>query len=185
MADDGPARLSVSDFVRMAQAYLVRRAASRQQLKRVLLRKARRLTAADSDVDAEELRRSIDESLDRVVRAGLIDDDALARVRTSAFVRKGLPGRRVKRTLQQQGLDPGSSADELDALDDETQARRYAERKRLGPFATGRRPPSPERDLRALVRAGFSPDIARRVMRDLAGEAAASGTTGHEGPASK
>ncbi len=152
----------------MAQAYLVRRAASRHQLQQVLLRKARRLTAADPD---EQLRGAIEDSLDRVMRAGLIDDNALARVRASAFVRKGLPTRRVKRSLQQQGFDPESSAEQLAALDDEAQARRYAERKRLGPFATGRRAPSPERDLRALVRAGFSPGLAARVMRDLAREA--------------
>jgi hypothetical protein len=68
--------------------------------------------------------------------------------------------------------------DQLLAIDDESQARRYAERKRLGPFASGRRAVSPERDLRAMIRAGFSPALSKRVLNTLSQEIVQNGASG-------
>lgn len=162
----------------MAEAYLARRAASTEQLRRYLLRKCERRNheTGVSPADAAAWDAAIQDTLSRLGRAGLLDDAGLALSRRSGLIAKGLPARRVTRLLQHQGLDASAmlAVPIEEVVEDETQARRYAERKRLGPFASGRRAPSPERDIRVLVRAGFAPDLAARVLRDLMHEPAAA-----------
>ena len=167
--------LTVAFLVRAAQGYLSRRAASRLQLERVLLRKARRHAAGQDEIEPASLQALVEAAVERVVQAGWIDDSSLAQSRAASLARNGLPVRTMRRRLTQQGLafDPSGLGD--GELDDATQARRFAERKRLGPFASGRRAPSPERDLRAMLRAGFSLEIATRVMNDLAESFAGNG----------
>ena len=176
---EGMARQSLPDLseagiLRMAQSYLSRRAASMAQLRRVLMRKVARETAAmgDERPDAAVLSGLVETVLERIGRSGLIDEPALAQSRAATLMHKGLSSRSVRRKLVHQGLDPnaGDVGQVLDVAD-EDQARRFAERKRLGSLATGRRAASPDRDIRAMVRAGFSPDLARRVLRSLAEDA--------------
>ena len=161
---------SIDDFVRLAKCYLLRRAASTSQLRGYLARKATRVASGtvNDEFSASQVEAHIDEAVARAGRAGLLNDDTLARSRGAALVRKGLPARRVARVLAGQGLVAAAALDgEGFKPDDEMQAIRYAERKRLGAFASGRRTPSFARDVRALVRAGFNPSLALKVMRQL------------------
>lgn len=170
MSADLPPVLSANDVLRMARGYLTRRAASTEQLRRYLLRKQRRHTSESGWLpgDAATIHPLVEEVLSRLGRAGLLDDAALARSRRSSLIAKGLPAKRVERTLRMQGLEAEpQETSPGEPIEDEAQAHRYAERKRLGRFASGRRSPSQERDIRALVRAGFAPDLAVRVMGDL------------------
>ena len=167
---DYPSFQSVDDFVRLAKAYMHHRAASTAQLRDYLMRKSLQTSSSTGNdlVSASQIRTHIEEAVARIARAGLLNDDALARTRASTLLGKGLPAGRVKRLLAGQGLvAEAARTGETVAPDDELQAIRYAERRRLGPFASGRRPPSFARDVRALVRAGFSPDLALRVMKRL------------------
>lgn len=170
MSADLPPAISANDVLRMARGYLTRRAASTEQLRRYLLRKCRRqaFESGGYRIAAETFDPAVEEVLSRLGRAGLLDDAALAQSRRSSLITKGFPARRVAQALQQQGLmaEP-HEATAAEPIEDEAQAHRYAERKRLGRFASGRRLPSQERDIRALIRAGFAPDLAVRVMREL------------------
>lgn len=160
---------TAANILRMAKAYLARRAASRQQLRVVLRRKARRRFPAHPLADdTPDVERLIDDVLERLVRGGLLDDESLAVSRAAGFAAQGLPASRVRDKLKQQGFDVTHEAiDERIEHDDEAQARRFAERKRLGPYGSGRREVSLDRDVRALVRAGFSPRLAFRLMAEL------------------
>ena len=156
---DYPSFQSVDDFVRLAKAYMHHRAASTAQLRDYLMRKSLQTSSSTGNdlVSASQIRTHIEEAVARI-----------ARTRASTLLGKGLPAGRVKRLLAGQGLvAEAARTGETVAPDDELQAIRYAERRRLGPFASGRRPPSFARDVRALVRAGFSPDLALRVMKRL------------------
>ena len=137
--------LTVSYLVRAAQAYLARRAASRLQLAQVLLRKARRAAGEDQETDAEAVRTLVEAAVERVALAGWINDGMLAQARAASLARSGLPASAVRRRLVHQGFGREMPDDQLLAIDDESQARRYAERKRLGPFASGRRSATPRR----------------------------------------
>ena len=159
--------LSPDALMRMASFYLARYSASTLRLRAVLERKIRRrCDLAEAPRPApEEIRALIDGVVERLTRAGLIDDAAFGRSRAAALARKGLPAWRIKAELQRQDVDleEGSVAEAVD-LDETAQAMRFAQRKRLGPFRPGDREPSRDKDLRVMARAGFPIGLARRVL---------------------
>ena len=154
-------------LMRMASFYLARYSASTVRLRAVLERKIRRrCDLAEAPLpEPEEMRALIDGVVDRLTRAGLIDDTAYGRGRAAALARKGLPAWRIKAELQRQSIDieQESVAEAVD-LDTDAQATRMAQRKRLGPYRPGERVLYREKDLRVLVRAGFPLGVARRVV---------------------
>ena len=111
------------------------------------------------------MRALIDGVVERLTRAGLIDDAAYGRGRAAALARKGLPAWRIKAELGRQGVDLAEdSVAQATELDEAAQAARLAQRKRLGPYRPGEREPYRDKDLRALVRAGFPLGLAKRVV---------------------
>ncbi len=159
--------VSPETLVRMASHYLARYSASTVRLREVLERKIRRrcelrdLPAPDS----AEIRLMIDAVVERLTRAGLIDDAAYGRGRAAALARKGWPAWRIRTELQRHDVDMSDEgmAGAVD-LDEAAQATRLAQRKRLGPYRPGERAPYREKDIRSLVRAGFPAGVAKRVV---------------------
>ncbi len=153
--------------MRMASFYLARYSASTARLREVLERKVRRRCGLREVPAPEpaEMAALIDGVVERLTRAGLIDDAAYGRGRAAALARKGLPAWRIRAELQRQEVDlaEDSVAEAVD-LDEAAQARRLAQRKRLGPYRPGEREPYRDKDLRAMVRAGFSLGLAKRVV---------------------
>jgi len=153
--------------MRMASYYLARYSASTARLREVLERKIRRRCAArDLPVpESAEVRLMVDAVVERLTRAGLIDDDAYARGRAAALARKGWPGWRIRAELQRHHIDLAHEgvAEAVD-LDEVAQATRLAQRKRLGPYRSGERASYREKDIRSLVRAGFPAGVAKRVV---------------------
>lgn len=158
--------------MRMASYYLARYSASTARLREVLERKIRRrCDARDLPVpDSVEVRLMIDAVVERLTRAGLIDDAAYARGRAAVLARKGWPAWRIRTELQRHDIDVAHEgvAEAVD-LDEVAQATRLAQRKRLGPFRPGERASYREKDIRALVREGFSVAVARGVVDGEAG----------------
>ena len=154
--------------MRMASFYLARYSASTARLREVLERKARRrceLRGAPPPEPAE-MAALIDGVVERLTRAGLIDDAAYGRGRAAARARQGVAAGRLQAGVRRLGVeigDEGGVAEAVD-LDEAAQARRLAQRKRLGPYRPGEREPYRDKDLRALVRAGFPLGVARRVV---------------------
>ncbi len=151
----------------MASHYLARYSASTVRLREVLARKIRRRCELRQlpVPEAEEVRVLIDATIERLTRAGLIDDAAYGRGRAAALARKGWPAWRIRTELERQEIDTGQAgvAEAVDR-DEPTQARRLAQRKRLGPFRTGEREPYREKDIRSLLRAGFPVGMAKAVV---------------------
>lgn len=150
---------------RAAVHYLERYASSAENLRRVLARKLRRRLAAGEPV-TPDMDGWIADTVARSVRSGLVDDSSYAAARVASLQRRGSSTRTVRAKLSEKGVAPDtvtaalteSDADEL-AL-----ARRFAERRRLGPY---RRIPDPtrrNRDLAALARAGFPYGIAVKAL---------------------
>jgi regulatory protein len=139
---------------RAAVYYLERFSSSSENLRRVLMRKARRRAGTGP---GPEIAAMISEVVEKAVRSGLVDDAAYAGAKLSTLMRRGASTRTARATLAAKGVAPDTVAAALssNAPDDAAQARRYAERRRLGPY---RHPPDPakrDRDLAALCRAGF------------------------------
>lgn len=149
---------------RAALFYLERYASTAENLRRVLLRKARRRLGPDGEADG--LEATIAEVVARVVRSGLVDDRGFAEMKVAALMRRGTSTRAIESRLRGRGVPEEAAAAALRAHepDDLALARRHAERKRLGPYRTRPDPTLRERDLAALCRAGFSFSIAIRVL---------------------
>lgn len=145
--------------MRRATAYLARRAASAARLRAVLGRAAARM----EETDAAEVPAAIEDVVERLLRAGLLDDAAFARSKARVLAGKGKPAGAIRLELRlRYGVE--IAADALAGLDPLRQATRWAERRRLGPFRLRDRERKREADMASLVRAGFSLGIARAVI---------------------
>jgi regulatory protein len=166
-----PRPVTASYLKNAGMAYLGQRSASRSMLGQALKRRAlKRLMVQVLDPDAAAL---IEATLDHFTALGLLDDARYAAGRAASLQRKGLPARRIAMGLKQKGLkDEIIGAAMAEPIDEFAQARRFAERKRLGPWRLSepraeQRATRYEKDLAALMRAGFPFRIAKAA---LAGE---------------
>lgn len=166
MLNSGTAIPDRAALMRMATGYLARYAASSHRVRQVLERRIRRRCRTESlePPDQDELATALDETIARLVQLGLLDDQSFAASRARALQRKGLPDRRIRMALRGEGLSPESVEESDGGIDDHAQARRFAARKRLGPHRTGERAPFRDKDIRSLLRAGFSFSIATAVV---------------------
>jgi regulatory protein len=146
---------------RLALAYVARYATSRAGLRRYLRRKlAERGWAGEAPPDEEGVA-------ERFAELGYVDDRVIAEARGRSLKRRGYGAGRLAGALGGLGIAAGDAEPVLAAAREaawET-ALRFAERRRFGPFATlpvdeaGRR-----RALAAMIRAGHSPDVARKII---------------------
>ena len=160
----GPRPVTASYLRNAAMRYISGRSASAAMVRQTLERRAkRRLCVTSLD---EPTRTLIDGAIKTLQQAGLLDDAQFAEGRAATLTRRGLPRRRITAGLRLKGIDSatiervvGSEIDEL------AQARRFIQRKRLGPWRRGGMTPETRRkDLGALCRAGFSLSIASRAF---------------------
>jgi regulatory protein len=150
-----------------ALGYLERYASSAENLRRVLLRRARRRTAGD----AERLAAAaalIDALIARYHAAGLIDDAAYAAGRAESLHRRGHSRQAIRARLAEKGVAAAVATEALGRLaegsadPDLAAACAFARRRRLGPYRRG--PADPARELRAFARAGFARRVAEAVL---------------------
>ena len=157
--------LDANSLTRMATDYLARYAAPTRRLRLVLERRIRRWHAKRELPVPDDAGRLIDEVVAKLTGSGVIDDDAFAISKARSLVRKGLPERRIRSTLDAAGLDARHDGlDTVLGVDDADQAHRYAARKRLGPCRSKDRPRYREKDIRSLMRAGFSHRVATAAI---------------------
>ena len=163
-AKRAPRPVTVSYLRQAALHYLQQRSASRAMVRLTLMRRAKarlQVRALEAETVAD-----IERALDALVADTLIDDATFARGRKATLAHKGLPARRIAQGLRLKGVDVATiEATLADGIDDLAQARRYAERRRLGPWS--RKTDTPEqrrKDLAAMARAGFSYGIASQAL---------------------
>ncbi len=153
--------------------YLSRFATSAANLKRVMMRKVNR-SARFHDTDAEEGEAHVEDMIGRFMASGLLDDAAYAKSRAESLHRRGNSARVIRGKLRQKGVGDDDIRAALDALGDDLEdgqdpelaaAVTLAKRRRLGPYFNGEvADDTREKHLAALARAGFSYDIARRII---------------------
>lgn len=179
-----PKRITPAYLDAVALWYLGRHAATARSLEQVLMRRVLRSSRHHGD-PPEEGAAMIEALIARYRRAGLIDDAAFAEARVQSLFRQGLPQRAIVARLKARGVDPELIDQALArlhedlGLDGSTEAewlaaRRYAERRRLGPWRKSPSRPLEEaqeavrdrhrRDLAAMARAGFSLSVARAIL---------------------
>lgn len=156
-----PPPLDAERLERLALFYVERYAVTRAKLIAYLVRKLReRGWEGEAAPQTESLA-------DRFVELGYIDDAAFAAARAGALGRRGYGVRRVGQALRAAGIAEADSEEALEEARDGAWAAavRFAERKRLGPFAAERPDRiGREKALAAMLRAGHPMDLARRLV---------------------
>ena len=153
---------------RWALAYLERFASPAENLRRVLLRKARRRLGPDQAISAAT-KQEIDALVARYCTSGLIDDAAYAAARARARLRRGQSLRTIRGALAAKGVGAEDAAAAIDALSETTPdpelaaACAFARRRRLGPYRRGGNADR-LRELSAFAQAGFSRRAAAAVL---------------------
>ncbi|AWM88810.1 regulatory protein RecX [Microvirga sp. 17 mud 1-3] len=166
-----PRRVTPAYLQRAAMTYLERYASSAENLRRVLRRKVETRCRLRGE-DPAEFYEAVDDVVAKCLRAGLLDDARYAQARVATLRRRGGSARAIRAKLSLKGVDRETITAALAGRDDEEDpqaqeeqaARALARRRRLGPFRPGERAPYRDKDLAALARAGFSFDIARRIV---------------------
>lgn len=162
-----PQPLDKGQLERLAIAYVGRYATTRAKL-RLYLRRKLRERGWEEEEDA-----AVDALVDRLTELGFIDDAAFALARAASLQRRGLGARRLRPALQAAGIEEeDAAAAHAEAADHAwSSALRFAERKRIGPFAA-ERPDRQQRDRQfaMMMRAGHPVEIARRLLDSGPGE---------------
>jgi regulatory protein len=164
-----PTPLDSEGLERLALFYVGRYATTRGKLRQYLDRKVKERGWNG----AERPETAI--LADRMAELGFIDDAAFALSRAATLQRRGLGARRLTPVLRAAGIEEQDAAEARASAQDQAwpAALRFAERKRIGPYAAEKA----DRELRAkqfamMMRAGHSVEIARRLLDFDPGEIA-------------
>lgn len=165
-----PTKITATSLNNIALHYLERFASSAANLRRVLLRRVHR-AAAHHGSDPAAGAALVEALIRRFEQSGLLDDQRYAAAKAASLQRRGGSRRAISGRLAQHGVAAELIAETLQELATEAgggdlaAACAFIRRRRLGAY----RPPTaragtPEKDMAALARAGFSFEIARRVL---------------------
>lgn len=156
---------------RAAAHYLERYASTTANLRRVLERKVMRRCHALGEQPAA-YGDLIDVTVARFVELKLVDDQAFAEARLASLRRRGTSKRMVAAKLSEKGVGR-DLVEMLLAKDDSSErdaAAAYAKRRRLGPHRLRERAERRDRDVAAMVRAGFGFSDAAAAIDGDGGE---------------
>jgi regulatory protein len=163
-----PRPLDESALQEVAVAYVGRFATTRAKLRTYLSRKIReRGWEGRGEPDLAALA-------DRLADQGYIDDSAYAESKARSLTARGYGKRRVAQVLRGAGIadEDGEEARRHSEEQAVASVVRFAERRRIGPFAAeAADPKARERAIAAMVRAGHSFDLARAVAGMVPGSA--------------
>jgi regulatory protein len=152
---------------RAALSYAGRYATTRARLAAYLRRKLRERGWAGAEPPP------VESLVGRMAELGYVDDRGFACARAASLSRRGYGARRVDAALRAAGIAEEESVDarRIAAAAAWSAALRYAERRRLGPFAAAAPDrPAAQKALAAMLRAGHPLDLARRIVRASPGE---------------
>lgn len=145
----------------LALRYVERFATTRAKLRAYLARKVReRGWEGERDPDLEGIA-------ERFAAQGYVDDSAYALAKSQALSSRGFGKRRLFDKLRVAGVAEADSEGAREHAEEQavSAALRFAERRRLGPFAASARDPKErEKALAAMIRAGHPFALAREIL---------------------
>lgn len=158
-----PRPLDEQSLGELALRYAGRFATTRARLRAYLRRKIReRGWSGKRPAELEAIAN-------RFAALGYIDDAGYALARSRALTGRGYGKRRVVEALRVAGVETadGEAAREHADADAVAAALRFAERRRIGPFASSpvSDPKEREKALAAMVRAGHGFELSRAIVR--------------------
>lgn len=164
-----PAKITEAYLERAAVHYLQRYTAPSEHLRRVLRRRIRK-SVAHHGGEASEHEAALDLVVERLQRAGLLDDARWTHARVGELHRRGNSIRAIRSKLYVKGAPSELVEEALAALEGDADlqaARAYARRRRLGAWCLDEdeRRERRHRHLAALARQGFSFGVALAALK--------------------
>lgn len=152
----------------IALYYLERFDSSAANLRQVLKRRVFDYARTAPDFDTAGAEGWIEEIVSRFEELGYLDDGRYAGFKIDNYLSAGKPERYIRLKMRQKGV----SEDVVDGIlqsrefDEEAMALRFASKKKIGPFRPDgeSRRQNRQKDLAALVRAGFAYDTAAKIV---------------------
>jgi len=161
-----PARVITAEYLEKAALfYLQRYASSRENVRKVLMRRLMR-AGVDRDPNCLAMVAAV---IEKLGARGLLDDRNYAWHRIQSLTQSGKSWRRIEAHLQSKGVSREDIEAALEKLRDDdpdmewNAAMKFARRKKIGPFRT-REVSDPARELRQLAAAGFSYSMAKKII---------------------
>ncbi|WEK41736.1 MAG: RecX family transcriptional regulator [Candidatus Sphingomonas colombiensis] len=155
-----PRPLNAATLDQLALRYVERFATTRGKLADYLRRKIRERGWEGDLIEPAAVA-------ERMATLGYVDDRGFAEMRAAALARRGYGGRRVADALRAAHVSESDAAIAMEPAAERSidVALAFARRRRFGPW--GRTAPDDrlrERQVAAMVRAGHSPALARRIV---------------------
>ena len=171
--DRRPKPVTAESLDRAAAHYLERYSSSRENLRRVLMRRVFRAAEQGERGEAAEAGRSlVDAVIARYEAAGLLDDKRYAEHKAARLARGGASRFQIRGKLRQKGVGGDDIDDAVASLEGDAENSELASacalirKRRLGPYrAAPDRATFRDRDLAAMARAGFRLDLSRKLLR--------------------
>ncbi len=152
--------------------YLERFSASKKHFKVVMMRKVKRSCMEHPEQDYDACKSMVDEVADKFERLEILNDDVYARAVVTSLRRRGLSKTMIINKMRMKGIDAEKAMEELSKVDAQSQedenpelsaALKLARKKKIGPYFMGE-VQDIKKSLGILARAGFSYDIAKKVL---------------------
>ena len=152
----------------IALYYLERFESSEETLRQVLKRRIDKYAFANKEYNPDEAYRWAEEIINECLKQNFINDRRFAEFKVNDYLNAGKPKRYIEQKLKQKGIDEKiicSIFDETDYSEKDT-ALNFARKKKIGCFRNDaeERKTFRQKDLGALIRAGFDYDIAKEII---------------------
>lgn len=160
-----PRKITESYLENAGKFYLEKFPASAKHFKMIMTRKIRKSCQAHPDQDLAQCQTMLDSVVEKFVRVGFLNDEALTKGLLYSYKQRGWSQRKIRATLITKGLGADLIEDGMADRDSSSEinaALRLVRRKRLGAFATTEA--KPDKWLAALGRAGFDYETARKAL---------------------
>lgn len=163
-----PKKITESYLHNAGLHYLQRFSTGTGNFRRVMMRKVNRSCRHHKDQSRDDCAAMVEALIEKFVRAGLLNDADYARAAVATLRRRGESTRAIEARLRAKGLPSEEIRKNLQAEDGEDTeflaALRFARRRRIGPFSTGK-PKDPDKQMAAFARAGHAYEVAAKVLK--------------------
>jgi regulatory protein len=174
-ARKAPKKITESYLHNSGLHYLQRFSTGTENFRRVMMRKVDRSCRHHKDQSREDCAVMVEALIEKFARAGLLNDADYTRAAVATLRRRGESARAIEARLRAKGLPREEIRKNLETDDDADAefmaALRFARRRRLGPFATGK-PKEHEKQMAAFARAGHEYEVAAKILKLNSEEAA-------------
>lgn len=154
----------------IALYYLDRFESSEENLRTVLKRRIDKYVFFDKGYNPTAAYQWAEEVIAECLKQNFVNDERYAEFKVNNYLNAGKSRRYIEQKLKQKGIDESVVAkffDEDNYSELET-ALNFAKKKKIGRFREdeSKRADNRQKDLAALVRAGFDYDVAKTVLED-------------------